>query len=101
MLLSSLDEVIDISAAESPEQRKNYSILRGEASRINNAMIYLLGLYRIQNDQINLSLDEVFVADFLEEQLASQQLLLQVNEVELWSQKSFSRIANLLAISFP
>lgn len=82
MLLTSLDEVIDLSATETPEQRKRYSILRGEASRINNALIYLLGIYRIQNNQLSLSLDEVYIADFLEEQVASQQLLLEVNGVE-------------------
>jgi len=83
MLLTSLDEVIDISIEERPEQRKNYSILRGEASRINNALIYLLGLYRLQNDQLSLNLAEIFVADFLEEQVASQQLLLDVNNVKV------------------
>ncbi len=83
MLLTSLDEVIDISTEERPEQRKSYSILRGEASRINNALIYLLGLYRLQNDQLSLNLSEIFVADFLEEQVASQQLLLDVNNVSV------------------
>lgn len=81
MLLSSLDETIEFAEAETPEQRKRYSILRGEAARINNAMIYLLGLYRIQHNQLSLSLDEVYVADFLEEQVASQELLLEVNGV--------------------
>ena len=81
MLLSSLDEVIELSENAPPEQRKRYSILRGEASRINNALIYLLGLYRMQNNQLAMSLDEVYIADFLEEQLASQQLLLDVNGV--------------------
>ena len=83
MLLTSLEEVIDISTEERPEQRKNYSILRGEASRINNALIYLLGLYRLQNDQLSLNLAEIYIADFLEEQVASQQLLLEVNEVKV------------------
>ncbi len=83
MLLTSLDEVIDITTEERPEQRKSYSILRGEASRINNALIYLVGLYRLQNDQLSLNLAEIFVADFLEEQVESQQLLLDVNNVNV------------------
>ncbi|MEH6556646.1 MAG: HAMP domain-containing sensor histidine kinase [Oceanicoccus sp.] len=81
MLLSSLDDVIDISKEERPEHRKSYSILRGEASRINNALIYLLGLYRLQNKQLSLNLEEVFVLDFLEEQVESQKLLFEVNDV--------------------
>lgn len=83
MLLSSLDEMIDITAEERPEQRKSYSILRGEASRINNALIYLLGLYRLNSDQLSLNLQEIFIADFLEEQVESQKLLFEVNNVEI------------------
>lgn len=83
MLLTSLDEVIDISSEENPQHRKNYSILRGEASRINNALIYLLGLYRLQNEQLNLNLAEVFIADFIEEQVASQSLLFEVNNISI------------------
>ncbi|MDG1773727.1 MAG: HAMP domain-containing sensor histidine kinase [Oceanicoccus sp.] len=83
MLLTSLDEVIDITTEERPEQRKSYSILRGEASRINNALIYLLGLYRLQNEQLSLNLQEVFIADFLEEQLENQKLLFDVNNIDV------------------
>ncbi len=83
MLLASLDEVIDISTEDRPEHRKSYSILRGEASRINNSLIYLLGLYRLQNDQLTLNLTEIFVADFLEEQIASQKLLFDVNQIHI------------------
>ena len=83
MLLTSLDEVIDISSEESPEQRKNYSILRGEASRINQTLINLLGLYRLQLDQLTLNLEEVSVKDFLEEQVISQQLLFDVNNINI------------------
>lgn len=83
MLLTSLDEVIDISTEENPQQRKNYSILRGEASRINNALIYLLGLYRLQNEQLNLNLAEVYIGDFIEEQIASQSLLFDVNNINI------------------
>lgn len=81
MLLTSLDDVIDINADDNPQQRRNYSTLRGEASRINNALIYLLGLYRLENDQLSLNVAEVYVADFLEEQVASQQLLFDINNV--------------------
>ncbi len=82
MLINSLDEMIVDDDNQSEQQRQRHSILRGEASRINNSLIYLLGLYRIQNRQLTINLGEVFVADFLEEQIASQQLLLDVNGVE-------------------
>ncbi|MGK0500492.1 MAG: signal transduction histidine kinase [Oceanicoccus sp.] len=83
MLLTSLEEVIEITPEDLPEQRKSYSILRGEASRINNALIYLLGLYRLQNEQLSLNLEEIFIADFLEEQIESQQFLFDINDVKV------------------
>jgi signal transduction histidine kinase len=81
MLLQSLDEIIETD--HSNENHDKYSVLRGEASRINNALIYLLGLYRLEQDQLGISLDEVYVADFLEEQVASQQLLFDIKNIEV------------------
>ena len=83
MLLTSLDEVVDISKEQRPGHRRSYGILRGEASRINNALIHLLGLYKLQNQQLSLNLEEVFVRDFLEEQVESQKLLFEVYDVEV------------------
>jgi signal transduction histidine kinase len=83
MLLTSLDDVIHIESDDNPQQRKNYSTLRGEASRINNALIYLLGLYRLDNNQLSLNIAEVYVADFIEEQIASQQLLFDINNITI------------------
>lgn len=82
MLLTSLDEMINSTTEEQTGQRHSYGILRGEASRINNALVYLLGIYRLQNNQLALNLAEVFVADFLEEQVESQQLLLDINNIK-------------------
>ena len=83
MLLASLDEMIDLTQDERPEYRQNFSVLRGEASRINNSLVYLLGLYHLQNQQLAVNLNEVFVAEFLEEQVESQQLLFDINNVEV------------------
>lgn len=82
MLMNSLDEMT-ADTDHGDEQRNSFSILRGEASRINNAMIHLLSLYRLQNDQLSLGLSEVFVEDFLEEQVLSQQLLFEVKGVSI------------------
>jgi signal transduction histidine kinase len=80
MLLQSLDEIITDSTDDS--QNNRYSTLRGEASRINNALIYLLGLYHIQQEKLGINLEEIYVADFLEEQIASQQLLFDINNIQ-------------------
>jgi len=83
MLLTSLDEVIDISKEQRPGHRINYGILRGEASRINSALIHLFGLYKPKNQQLSLNLEEVFVQDFLEVQVESQTLLFEVYDVAI------------------
>lgn len=83
MLLSSLDEMIAGQSAHNSEEEKSFGILRGEASRINNALIHLLGIYRLQHRQLNLNLREIYVRDFLEEQIASQQLLFEVNHINV------------------
>lgn len=82
MLLNSLEEMIDIEDTDI-EKRKNFGILHGEASRINHSLIHLLGLYRLENNQLSIANDEVYVADFLEEQIASQQLLFDINNIEI------------------
>ena len=82
MLLNALDEMAGIDSCEDPEQKKHYSVLRSEASRINNALISLLGLYHIGNDHLAVNMEEVYLLDFLEEQVANQALLLDTNDIK-------------------
>lgn len=83
MLLDSLTGITESVECEDPEQKKVFSTLHREASRINHALIHLLGLYRLQNDQLCLSDNEVFINDFLEEQVSSQQLLFELNDISV------------------
>lgn len=80
MLLTTLDEVIDDDNKD-PQQQKNYSVLRGEASRINQTLIHLLGLYRLQHNQMSVKTQQIYVREFLEEQVVSQQLLFDINDI--------------------
>lgn len=81
MLLNTLDDVIETTAISSDTQRHQFAILRSEAARINNALIYLLGLYRLQRNQLPLQIQEVFVADFIDEQVAGNELLFTIREL--------------------
>src|SRR5690606_19579480 len=53
------------------------------AARINNSLMYLLGLYRMQNNQLSVQIQEVYVADFIDEQLAASELLFTMRELEV------------------
>lgn len=83
MLLNTLDAIIEDTPQASTGQRMQFATLRGEAARINNSMIYLLGLYRLQENQLPLQIQEVFVADFLEEQIAANELLFSIRRLEI------------------
>lgn len=83
MLLNTLDSVIEATPINSDLQRQQFATLRGEASRINNSLIYLLGLYRLQRHELPLQIQEVYVADFLEEQIASNELLFSIRQINV------------------
>lgn len=83
MLLNTLDTVIEETPISSDTQRQQFATLRGEAARINHSLIYLLGLYRLQRHELPLQIQEVYVADFLEEQIAANALLFSIRQIEV------------------
>ncbi len=82
MLLDTVDQVVRETPISSDSQRHHFATLQGEAARINNDLLYLLGIYRLEQGQLPLNIREVFVADFLEEQAAQSELLYQVRELQ-------------------
>lgn len=83
MLLNTLDSVIEATPIHSDAQRHQFSTLRGEASRINNSLISLLGLYRLQSHELPLQIQEIYVADFLDEQIAANELLFSIRQISV------------------
>lgn len=83
MLLNTLDSVIETTTITHDSQRQQFATLRGEAARINNALIYLLGLYRLQEHRLPLQVQEVYVEDFLQEQIAANDLLFSIRQLNV------------------
>ncbi len=83
MLLDTLEGVVECTPITSDRQRQQFATLRGEAARINNSLMYLLGLYRMQQNQLSVQIQEVYVADFLDEQLAASELLFTIRELDV------------------
>jgi signal transduction histidine kinase len=83
MLLSTLEDVVQTAPIADAKQRRQFATLQGEAARINNSLIYLLGLYRLQQNQLPVQIQEVFVADFLDEQIVTNQLLFDIRNLEV------------------
>lgn len=72
MVLNRLDEIVDELPTEINESAKIASIQQ-EAKRLNNNLIELLTLYRIENERVSPVVDEVYLYDLLQEIMAENQ----------------------------
>src|SRR6187402_1976467 len=70
MLLNTLGEVMESYPPQNEAHSKSYAVLEYEAARINSELIQLLSLYRLENEKIHVNIDEYFVIDILNEQIA-------------------------------
>jgi signal transduction histidine kinase len=82
MVLNRLDEVVDELPDNVNKSAKIVSIQQ-EAKRLNNNLIELLTLYRMENERISPVIDEVNVYDFLQEIVAENQIAADSGAVTL------------------
>jgi len=81
MLLHSLDEVNqDVSDLQLPITSK-MATLQYEAARVNNDLVQLLSLYKMENKALRAHIDEHHLLDFLEEQVARYLPLFKVKNI--------------------
>lgn len=83
MLLASLEGVIAHTQVEQPEQTKHFNTLHYEASRINSDLVQLLTIYRMENSLLPIQIDEHYVIDVLEDQVARNHILLETGDIQL------------------
>lgn len=83
MLLNTLGEVMEKYPAQNQEQSSSYAVLEYEAARINSELIQLLSLYRLDHDRIRVHVDEHFVVDTLNDQIARNHMLMQTRAIQL------------------
>ncbi|MFT5718081.1 MAG: K+-sensing histidine kinase KdpD [Oleiphilaceae bacterium] len=82
MLLHSVDSMCD----ELPEEwrkKPNVATVQYEAERVNSYLVQLLGLYRLQNKLLSLHIDEYYLEDLLDEQVAHYTQVLQSRNINL------------------
>ena len=82
MVINRLEEVVDELPAEANESAKITSIQQ-EAKRLNNNIIELLTLYRMENERIAPVIDEVDVQSFLQESIAENRSAANASGVNL------------------
>ena len=92
MLIASVETLMEQFTPKEGEERKHFQTLHYEASRINGELIQLLTLYRNDRNFLPVNIDEHFVCDILEEQVARNQPLLETSglEVELVCDENFA-----------
>ncbi len=83
MLLASLEGFIESNPPENPSQVEHFNILQYEASRINSELVQLLTIYRMQNDHLPLRIDQHYVIDVLEDQVARNHALIESKSINL------------------
>lgn len=81
MLLNSLDELRD--EVPQAQHSSRFNTLQYEAQRVHGDLIQLLGLYRMQQHSLSAHIEEHFVPDFLDEQLAQHAVLMAARGIEL------------------
>jgi len=81
MLVASLESFIEEFPPVNDRQTKHFNTLHYEASRINAELVQLLTIYRMQNDHLPLRVDQHYVIDVLEDQLARNHSLLESRNI--------------------
>tara|TARA_R110001599_G_scaffold11253_5_gene53828 strand:- start:4245 stop:4934 length:690 start_codon:yes stop_codon:yes gene_type:complete len=82
MLLHSVDQMCE-ELPDDWKQKNNTTVVKYEAERVNSYLIQLLGLYRLQNQMLTLHIDEYFLSDLLEEQVAHYEPMLTDKNIRL------------------
>ncbi|SMF63867.1 signal transduction histidine kinase [Alteromonadaceae bacterium Bs31] len=83
MLLASLEGLMDEMPPVNAAQNKRFSTLHYEASRMNGELIQLLSLYRMQNNLLPVHIDEHYLIDILDDQVARNHMLAETKGVEM------------------
>ncbi|HEY7772455.1 MAG TPA: HAMP domain-containing sensor histidine kinase [Marinagarivorans sp.] len=83
MLIASLQEVLASMPPENQQQSQQMNSLHYEASRINNELVQLLSIYRLQQKRLPLHIDQHFVLDVLEDQVARNCPLLESRNINV------------------
>lgn len=75
--------IMQIAAKQQSSKSPDFMQLEFETNRMNNSLIQLLELYKIDSDKFNLDIDEYSACEILQEVKAQQIPLLQLNKISL------------------
>ncbi len=82
MLLNSIDQVTDNCGDHSCPATKLFSQIQYESKRVNDDLVELLAIYRINNNQYIANIDEYPVYDFLKENLMQHETMIRHRHID-------------------
>ncbi|MCP4078516.1 MAG: HAMP domain-containing histidine kinase [Gammaproteobacteria bacterium] len=82
LLMGQLDN-LSLRLEVGSENQQAVSSIRYESSRINQSLMQLLTLYKLENNQLFIQISEVEVVDFIEDCIATHSLLAENNGIQL------------------
>ena len=83
MLLNTLDEVVADTRNNNTSAYEQFSRLQYEAKRVNNNLIQLLTIYKMEKSQYNINISHYCVHDFLEEQILQSKSLFDFHSISV------------------
>ncbi|MCP3849954.1 MAG: HAMP domain-containing histidine kinase [Gammaproteobacteria bacterium] len=75
MSLNSLESLYDSIESVQPEQKESVSLIQYELHRINNSLVQLLSLYKMETHLFSVQADQYNLYDFLEELIINNTLI--------------------------
>ncbi len=81
MLLNSIDQVLSTSD-ENNTTNKIFSQIQYEGKRVNDDLVGLLAIYRINNDQYSANIDEYSVREFLQENISQHENMIRNRNIK-------------------
>ena len=81
MILNSVDQ-LSTDKLEPKKSDKHLAHLRYEASRLNNDLMHLLGVYRMQEQELPIAIDEYEVHEVLHHQFLKNEILLEKSNIQ-------------------
>lgn len=83
MLLNTVEEMALEHLSEYPKEAERFSYLQYQASRVNNDLVTLLSLYKIDQNQYPFNIEELDVEEFLEEQMVRYSTIAERKGIEI------------------
>ena len=82
MLLNSIDQVAGQCSDVDCPANKRFSRIQYESKRVSDDLVELLAIYRIRNNQYAANIDEHSVHDFLLENIAQHEVMLESRQID-------------------